>query len=304
MIQYVEREDLEVEKYDACIDNSIQSRIYAFSWYLDIVADNWDVLVLDDYKAVMPIPCRKKAGIKYVYPPLWLLELGIFSLSENIDYNPFFKLLFQKFKSVESRLNSAINIQENTSCFVGKQMQILLISDDYNTICNGYRKDRRKDLNKAKKVDLTEKWNDNPEKLIQLFKNNVGKRTPNITDKDYLVLEELIKICIEKKVGEILSVYNKEDRLVASGFFLKHKKAVTILVSSTDFKHRKNGANTFLIDRAIYKFEKNFSIFNFGGSSMESIAKYFLSFGATSNNYQQIKYNNLPWFIKLLKKMS
>ena len=52
MIHYVKREDLEVEKYNNCIENSIQSRIYAFSWYLDIVADYWDVLVLDDYKAV------------------------------------------------------------------------------------------------------------------------------------------------------------------------------------------------------------------------------------------------------------
>ena len=79
MITYIKRKDLEVEKYDACIENALQSRVYAFSWYLDIVADNWDVLVLDDYKAVMPIAWKKKYFIKYVYPPLWLLELGVFS---------------------------------------------------------------------------------------------------------------------------------------------------------------------------------------------------------------------------------
>ena len=49
MIQYVKRQHLDVSKYDFCIENSTQSRIYAFSWYLDIVADHWDVLVLDDY---------------------------------------------------------------------------------------------------------------------------------------------------------------------------------------------------------------------------------------------------------------
>ena len=84
MIHYVKREDLEVAKYNDCIENSIQSRIYAFSWYLDIVADNWDVLVLNDYEAVMPVPFRRKFGVNYVYPPFWLLELRSFCKKENI----------------------------------------------------------------------------------------------------------------------------------------------------------------------------------------------------------------------------
>ncbi|WP_373942482.1 hypothetical protein OEG92_04340 [Polaribacter sejongensis] len=72
MIQYVKRKDLNILKYDACIENSIQSRIYAFSWYLDIVADNWDVLVLGDYKAVMPLPWKQKYFIKYITQPFFV----------------------------------------------------------------------------------------------------------------------------------------------------------------------------------------------------------------------------------------
>ena len=85
-IKYIHREHLDEEKYNQCIATSLQSKIYAFSWYLDIVCDNWDVLVLDDYEAVMPIPWRKKYGIKYVYPPFWVLQLGVFS-NEVIDEN-------------------------------------------------------------------------------------------------------------------------------------------------------------------------------------------------------------------------
>ncbi|MFQ3297269.1 MAG: hypothetical protein ACI9JT_000395 [Polaribacter sp.] len=302
MIQYVKRKDLEVLKYNECIENSVQSRIYAYSWYLDIVADNWDVLVQDDYTAVMPIPFRRKFGVNYVYPPFWLLELGFFSLKDSIDYKAFFKVLFGEFKSIELRLNTKNNIEASESFLIEKQMQTLSIKEDYEAIFNGYRKDRKKDLRKSKKIDLIEKWNDDPQKLIQLFKANVGKRTPYIVDKDYKVLSELMKICIKKRVGEVLSIYNSESKLVASGFFLKHKTEVTILVSSTDFDNRKNGENTYLIDRAIYKYQKTFGIFNFGGSSMQQIAKYFLSFGAKTSQYQQVKYNNLPYLIKLFKR--
>jgi hypothetical protein len=302
MIKYISRQDLEVDKYDDCIENSIQSRVYAFSWYLDIVADNWGVLVLNDYEAVMPIPFRKKFGVKYVYPPFWLLELGLFSLKDSIDYKAFFKVLFGEFKSIELRLNTKNNIEVSQSFLIEKKMQNLSIQEDYATIFNGYRKDRKKDLRKSEKIDLIENWNDDPKQLIQLFRANVGKRTPYIVDKDYKVLSELMKICIEKRIGELLSIYNSKSKLVASGFFLKHKKEVTILVSSTDFDNRKNGENTFLIDRAIYKYEKAFKIFNFGGSSMQQIASYFLSFGAKTSQYHQIKYNNLPFLLRLFKK--
>jgi hypothetical protein len=302
MITYIKRKDLEVEKYDACIENSLQSRVYAFSWYLDIVADNWDVLVLDDYKAVMPIPWKKKYFIRYVHPPLWLLELGVFSLDANINFQIFFKTLFRAFRFVESRLNTDMKIDADSVFLEPKEMQVLSLEQGYDAVFNNYRKDRKKDLAKANKLDLTEKWKDSAVNLITLFKNNVGKRTPNIQESDYIILKKLMTICIEKRVGEVLSIYDNENQIVASGFFLKHKKTVTILVSSTDFKNRKNGANTFLIDKAIQEYEKDFDIFNFGGSSMQSIAKYFLSFGGNSLNYQQIKLNTLPFLFKLFKK--
>ena len=302
MITYIKRKDLEVEKYDACIENALQSRVYAFSWYLDIVADNWDVLVLDDYKAVMPIAWNKKYFIKYVYPPLWLLELGVFSTDAKVNFQTFFKKLSHTFRFVESRLNTDMNIDANSGFLESKEMQVVSLEQGYDAVFNQYRKDRKKDLAKANKLGLKEKWTDSGVNLITLFKNNVGKRTPNIQESDYIILKKLMATCIEKGVGEVLSIHDNNDHLVASGFFLKHKKTVTILVSSTDFKNRKNGANTFLIDRAIQEYEKNFDIFNFGGSSMSSVAKYFLSFGGNSLNYQQIKLNRLPFLFKLFKK--
>ena len=302
MITYVKRKDLDLEKYNTCIEKSNQSKVFAFSWYLDIVAENWSVLVYKDYNAVMPIPWKKKFFIKYVYPPFWLLELGVFSLDDKFDIQLFFKALFSKFKFVETRLNSKNKLNISRKYLKDGQMQVLKLEDDYTSILSNFRKDRKKDLQRAFKNDLTEKWNDNPNYLITLFKNNVGKRTSNIIDKDYDNLQKLISTCIKKRVGEVLSIYDKNNNIVASGFFLKHKKEVTILVSSTDFKNRKNGANTFLIDRAIYKYQKNFKVFNFGGSSINSVAKYFSSFNAVTLIYQHLKINNLPFLLKIFKR--
>ena len=301
LIKYIQREHLDEEKYNDCIENSIQSNSYAFSWYLDIVCDNWDVLVLDDYEAVMPIPWRKKYGIKYVYPPLWVLQLGVYS-NEAINENEFLTHLFSTFKFVELRMNTHNNVELYSEFLQLKQCQKLVLNTTYSSILSKYRKDRKKDLQKATTADLIEKWNDHPSNLVQLFKNNIGKRTPNIKENDYQNLEKLIAICIQKKVGEILAVYDKKNKLVASVFLLKHKNSITKLISSTNLKDRKNGANTFLIDRVIFKYHKDFSVFNFGGSSIKSVASFSKSFGAETEKYHQLKMNKLPKVLQLFKK--
>jgi len=288
MIKHLTRKKLDVVKYNACITNSIQSRMYAYSWYLDVVSDNWDVLVLGDYEAVMPLPWRKKYFIKYVYPPFWLLELGVFSSEEKIDIDAFLKVLFKKHCFIELRMNT-VNQFKKMSINIEKQLQYLSLKGGYDTVFLNYQKDRKKDLRKAAKLNLSEKWGGDTSQLIELFKNNVGKRTQNIKKKNYDDLEKIMKTCIEKKVGETLSVYDDRKELVACAFFLKHQEEITILVSSTDFKNRKNGANTFLIDKAISRYQNGFEKFNFGGSSIVSIANYFKSFGAETKTYSLLK---------------
>lgn len=302
MIFYLERNQINIEKYDECISKTYNTQIYAYSWYLDIVAEsNWDTLVLGDYIAVMPLPKRRKYFINYVYTPFWVIQLGVFSIATEARTTDFLNEVFKHFRFVELRMNTKNLFKERAITKVEKQLQFLSLKDDYETIFSNYRKDKKKDLQKAKKCDLVERWNDNPEKLIDLFKNNVGKRTRNIKERDYVILLRLMNKCIEKKVGNVLSVYDKNKQLVASGFFLRHKKVVIKLVSSTDFKNRKNGANTFLIDRVIYKFQKNYETFDFGGSSIKSIADFSKSFGANTENYYLLKFNNLPRLLKLFK---
>ena len=301
MIKYIKRKDLNSVKYNDCIEKSIQSRIYAFSWYLDIVADNWGVLVQDDYKAVMPIPWKKKYGIKYVYPPFWLLELGVFSLDENQDINSFLQVLCGNFKFIELRLNTK-NKFLKSDFLIKRQFQYLDLEIGYESILKGYNRNRKREIKKANKHHLIENWNDNPEKLITIFKANIAERVKGISDKDYTTLLNLMQFSIQKKVGELLTIYDSNDKLLAAAFFLKHKNKVTQLVCASDVSNRKNGVHAFFNDRAIFKYQPHFSVYNFGGSSMKNIANYYTSFGATTEDYQQIKYNNLPFLLGLFKK--
>jgi hypothetical protein len=301
MIQYIKRKDLDIIKYNTCIENSTQSKIFGFSWYLDIVTDNWDVLVLDDYKAVMPFSWRKKIGIKYIHPPLWLLELGVFSLDDKQDINPFLDVLYKKFKFIELRLNTKNRFLKSNN-LIQNQFQYIDLNIGYESILKGYNRNRKREVAKANKHDLIENWNDNPEKLITIFKENIAERVSGISEQDYSNLLKIMKLSLEKRVGELLTIYDANNKLLAAAFFLKHKNKVTQLVCASDISNRKNGVHTFFNDRAIFKYQPHFNIYNFGGSSMKNIANYYKSFGAKTEEYQQVKFNRLPLFLKFFKR--
>jgi len=300
-ITHLKYHEIDFKKYDFCIENAYNSRIYAFSWYLDIVTESqWELLVLNDYEAVMPLPVRKKYLIKYVYNPLWVLQLGIFSMNKNIEEDNFLKKAFKIYKLIDIRLNISNKIDLFNEEKAIKQTQFLLLTN-YDTIKSNFRSDRKRDLKLALKAGLYEKWNADLKPFLDLFFKNITSKVTYITKNDFKRLQTVLETCIKKEKGDLLSIYDKNNQLVASGFFLKHNNRVTILASATDFKNRKNGANTFLINQAIQKYLDNYKIFDFGGSSIKSIASYKLSFGASENTYFQIQHNNLPLLYKIFK---
>jgi hypothetical protein len=289
MIRLVKRAQLDEEKYNHCISNSFESRIFAFSWYLDIVADIWEVLVYDDYLAVMPLPVRIKYGVKYVYPPFWLIELGIFTIDKSVSQDIFINEVFKYYKFVETRLNYDNVFSSNLNKRQKKEVQVLSLSNNYENIVANYSRNRKRELKKAEEFGLIEKWDDLPELLINLYKRNVGKRVPEIKNKDYDVLLNIMNESIKKGLGELLTIYDSENSLVGATFYLIHNSIVTNLVSTTDFNNRKNGVNTFFNDRAIFKFQSQYECFHFGGSSMKGIADYYKSFGAKTKDYFLLK---------------
>tara|TARA_Y100000034_G_scaffold134927_1_gene204846 strand:- start:14613 stop:15518 length:906 start_codon:yes stop_codon:yes gene_type:complete len=300
MIRIINRNDLDVEKYDSCIEKSIQSTIYALSWYLDITCDNWEVLVLNDFEAVMPIPWRKKFNIKYVYQPLWVLELGIYSKNGS-EEEQFLKVLFESYKYVNIRMNLKNDLEIPKSYSVRRKMQLIALENHYDSISKDYNRNRRRDLVKAKTHGLIENWNAKPEALVTLFKQNVGKRISKISNQDYENLVTLIQECKRRGKGHLLEITNEENQMISAAFFVTQGNKVTEVVCSSDFDNRDNGANTYMNDRAIHKFHTEYTVFNFGGSSKEGIARYYKSMGGVDHYYNEIHYNNLPRLLKLFK---
>ena len=111
-IHYLKRKELDVTRWDRCIDDADNGLIYACSFYLDTMCDNWDALVLGDYQAVMPLPWRKKWGVKYVYQPAFIQRLGVFGETSPELLNMLYQQALKRFSFLHYNVSEATSIKK------------------------------------------------------------------------------------------------------------------------------------------------------------------------------------------------
>ena len=291
MIQYIKRKDLDILKYDACIENSVQSRIYGFSWYLDIVADHWDVLVLDDYEAVMPIPWKSKYGLKYIGQPYFCQQLGVFSkerLTKEIQ-EEIIKKIPKKFVKVSLNFNSDNFLTSNMKPL---KNYILTLNNTYDALFKAFSKGRKHAVKVGQKNQLL-LMKTTISELIDMKKEFYAHGNFPI-----IVLEKLNNYVLENNKGFIVGVF-KDDNLLGGGLFLKSKNRITYLFSSFNMDGRKLQAASFLISNIVKQYENSNLILDFEGGNLPNIGSFFKSFSAKDEGYSNLNYINV---ISLFKK--
>ena len=132
-IKYLKHHEIDKKQWDAAIEKATNRLVYALSWYLDIISPKWDALVLDDYKAVMPLTWRKKFGIRYLYKPFFSQFLGVYYAKE--EYSSYVKDFLEHASKYFRLIN--ININPSSSNFEAdyttlRKTQVMDLSENYS----------------------------------------------------------------------------------------------------------------------------------------------------------------------------
>jgi hypothetical protein len=292
MIKYLKQAEIDYDKWDQCISNAMNSYVYAYSWYLDIVAGEWDALVEDDYTRVFPLPFRKKMGIKYIYQPAFSQQLGLFStsLQGNKKLQEFLRSIPKEFKLIEINLNKFHIPIEEKGIDLKKNLNIELdLALDYERLAANYSSNLKRNIKKAKKNDLQILKNTKPEGLIQLFKDNKGQEVKAYSALDYMHLGRLIYLLIHKGMAEIYSVASSENNIIASALFVRDEHRYIFLFSGLSEEGKQKGAMPFLIDSFILEHSSTVITLDFEGSNNENLARFYRSFGASDYYYYGIR---------------
>lgn len=302
-IQYIPYEKIDKNKWDKCIEESINGIVFAYSWYLDAVCSSWDGLVLNDYEAVFPITKKSKFGIHYFFNPIFALQLGIFSKNKITEtlYNEFFNSLPSKIKLIDFNANFGNKIENLSFDVSSKSCQYIDLNDSYEVISKKYTTNLKRNLAKARKNNLEIVLSVDTENVVKLFRENRGNTLKEMKLEQYDRLNELLLQLKKRKLGKIYECWFENEMIASACFSITNNRVLYIKGASTS-KGKEYGAMHLIMDEVIHLNSGKNMIFDFGGSSIPQVSRFNNSFGASDYQYQRLYRNKLPFFIKLLKK--
>ncbi len=300
-IRYLANNAIDKVKWDACVGTASNSLLYAFSFYLDTMAKTWNALVLNDYEAVMPLPCRKKAGFNYLFQPSITPILGIFGnaiSTELVDH--FLQHIPSSFKLWDISLNHFNPLPSSIPYPAFKRNNfVLALNRPYEQTREAYHNNIKRAINKAmKKGCLVEK--DVPlDDIIGICK----KEFPRFTHVEPGLFENLETVyrhyarqaqtyCVSTAAGK---------KLASCAFLFSGNRAYYWLVGN-DPESRDYGASALLVDTFIRDYNQQGLVLDFEGSDDKGVADFYKKFGAVAEPFTSIYYNRLPFPFNLFKR--
>jgi len=295
-IRYLRHQEIDDKAWDRCISRSVNRNLYAYSWYLNLVCEEWDALVEGEYERVFPLPFRKKAGVHYVYMPPFTQQLGLFSTKHLTPghVEAFLKTIPKHFRLVEINLNT-INRYDGSAIesSVRRNYELELIRD-YDDLRSSYSANLKRNLARAEKAGLQLNTHLSPGEVIQLFRSNRGRNIVTLGDADYRILERLTHSMLHQGLGQVTGVTGPGNRILAGLIMAEIPQRSILLFSATERHDENHGALPWLIDQYIRANVPRQRILDFEGSNDPGLARFYAGFGAKETKYQQIRIDRLP----------
>ena len=300
-VTYISGEKINREKWDRCIEKAVNGNICGYSWFLDILCKGWCGLVKGDYEFVMPVPVARRFGINYLLQPRFIQQSGVFGIESTDDetIGDFLNALPKEIKVINYHFNEQNRLPLGME--VEMRTNFLLKTDKtYEELKLSYHHNLIRKLRKSLPNGFHIIKNNNPEPLIQMFREENDRRFSFLGEKEYRQLALVIQACINRGKAKVWSVYNEENILCGGVVWLfSHDRAV--LYFSVQAKNEcAEGALAWLIDAFIHENALSDLVLDFEGSVHPGLARFYGSFGSVVNSYPQLKINHLSPFMKVV----
>ncbi len=298
MISYLRHNQIDKERWDSCVRNSVNSLVHGFSWYLDLVSPGWDALGEDDYLSVFPLTHNRKAGISYLAQPFFTQQLGVFTTGHMTQdlVTRFLDAIPSKFKLVEIHLNSFNKVDKERFEVTPRKNHELELVYPYDEICHRYSQNTKRNIKKAVDASVEVRRKVSADELVSLFRNNFGKKEGKLNYRNYLSIENIIGYSLKHASGILMGAGSREGSLDAGAFFLKDGARFILLLGASDFSTRNNGAMFLLLDNFIREHAGQPELLDFEGGNDPNLGRFYKSFGAKETTYPFVRISRIPFY--------
>lgn len=278
MIKKLKYREIDFVKYGKCIDQSVHKNFYAQREILDELCESWELLVSGDYDFVMPVPVKKKFGLKFVLMPLFCQQLGIFGNGTDEKIEGLFVDFLKKNYRV---VNYSFNFQNKIGSNFKYKKNYFIESTEYKLLRKHYFKGRKSTVKTAqylhfKELNLTEN--------LDFIKNNF-KGLDKKSDAEKLF--GFMNFLDHQKKLRVFGSF-KDEQITNSAIVIDYDNRLSLLGLVNDEKYRLDNGASFLIDRILQENIQSKS-FDFMGGTIRGIEIFFKSFGAELQEYPIIE---------------
>lgn len=288
MMKRLKYDEIDFGKYTKCLENSVQQNWYAKKEVLDELSGNWEILVYEDYKAVLPVPLKKKFGINFVIMPLFCQQLGVFSEKDDVEINnKFLQFLKKNYKVFLYSFNHHNSFSEH----LHKKKNYTIPVSDYVILRRKKYFKGRKSTAKCAQHLIYKEIELNAEHISFVEKHFKGLRK----ETDIKKFKDYLKFLHQNNSLKLCAAY-LEEKLINVAVLVDENSKLSLLGLINDETYKTENGPSFLIDKILnhYIHEKEF---NFMGSNIRGIEVFFKSFGGELQEYPYLQ-------SKILKKLS
>lgn len=296
------------EKY--CDENDVP--LFLTSKWLDIVAKNlWDFTFIQDgerYIAIMPYVIKNNIiNMPYLTPflgPNFINKKNKYFDQISNEHKIYDELLkkLPKFEYFEQRLHYSITnwlpFHWNGYQQTTKYTYILENISDIDLIWNGVRENIRREIRKSKKNGIVVSYEDVSDKLFDFLLNNLERQRKSVPfTKEFFM--NIVSETQKLNCGKIF-VAKLDNIIIGAVFIVYDKNSAYYLTGGVDEMYKNFGAMSLLLWEAIITMSALVKKFDFEGSMIPGVERFFRSFGAKQNQYFEIIKNDSK--IRKIKK--
>lgn len=286
------------EKHEAQLPFSLQ-----YKWWNEVVKYSWDVAILlnrDMVYGIMPYFIRKKGPWVFIANAHFTPYTGPFLIypegqktasriafehkahQDLVAQLPPFSEFSQNF---HLGFQNALTFQWNGFTETNRYTYLLPLEKSEDDLWKGLRENTRRQIKKAKKT-INYSTSEDPKLLQKLLSDSFE----NKIESSYF--ERLVVFIDKYKCGKMWKAdEGKETHSIL--FCMWDSTSAYYLIGGNASAHKNSGAMSLLTWEAIkYCKSINLPIFNFEGSSVASIEKYFRGFGGELVSFRRIEKKN------------
>ncbi|WP_313599898.1 hypothetical protein [Epilithonimonas vandammei] len=296
MIKRLKYHEIDFNKYNACIENSLQNSDYAQREFLDIVTGkSWELIIYDDYEAVMPVPLIVKFGFKIVLMPKLCQQLGIFSNQDSVYINNLFYNYLTKNYIV---LFYAFNGNNEVSN-IGLKKSYIIPKNQYSEVKKRYSIHRRRNVRIIGDLEKNIIFRNSLKSEDKAFfvENMKGIKKK----EDASIYFDLMQTLYEQKLMNIeILEYKNQIESMAGLYCGKTNHYLSLFVNKNPLSN--TNIPSIVIDNYLKKTIAD-QDFDFMGSDVENVAKFNERFGAIAYKYPIVSNSKKEVLIQILKKI-